>query len=127
MGFNRWFDGWERDRASRRRSNGWLLGLILIAIGLLFLLQNVGIAIGGNWWALFIMIPAIAAGVAGWSMFEWAGRKYTPAMTVPLTLFVLLTFVAAMLFFSLSWSLLWPVFIIIAGLSALLGRVGRSG
>jgi hypothetical protein len=125
MGFNRPFDGWEHDRANRRRGTSWLLGLILIAIGLLFLLQNAGVVIGGNWWALFIMIPAVGAGVVAWTMFERAGRKYTPPISGPITLFVLLTFIAAMLFFSLSWSLLWPVFIIIAGLSALLGRVGH--
>jgi hypothetical protein len=127
MGFNQPFDGWERERGKRRHGNSWLIGLILIAIGVLFLLQNAGIAIGGNWWALFIMIPAIAAGAAAWSMFERAGRKYTPSVNAPLSGFVLLTFVAAMLFFSLSWSLWWPVFIIIVGLSALLGRVGRQG
>jgi hypothetical protein len=125
VGFNKPFDGWDRQRGYRRRGNGWLPGLILIVIGALFLLQNAGIALGGNWWAIFVMIPAIAAGGVAWAMFERAGRKYTPAMSAPLTGFVLLTFIAAMLFFSLSWSLLWPVFIIIAGLSALLGRIGR--
>jgi hypothetical protein len=125
MGFNRPFDPWDRERAERRRSGNWLISLVLIAIGALFLIQNAGISLGGNWWALFILIPAIGCGAAAWGMYERAGHRFIQPMSGPLTGFVILTFITAMFFFSLSWSLLWPVFIIIAGLAALIGRIGR--
>ena len=54
-----------------------------------------------------------------------AGGRFTPAMSGALTGFLVLTFITLMLFFDLSWSLLWPVFLILAGVGALLGRIGR--
>jgi hypothetical protein len=125
MGFNQPFDPWDRQRVARRRNGTWLIGLVLIAIGAIFLLQNAGVSLGAHWWALLIVIPAAACAAAAWSMYERAGYRYAQPMSGPLTGFVVLTFIAVMIFFSLSWSLLWPVFIIIAGLAALFGRVGR--
>jgi hypothetical protein len=125
MGFNQPFDPWGRERVARRRNGSWLIGLILIAIGAVFLLQNAGVSLGAHWWALFIMIPAAGCAAAAWRSFEGAGYRYIQPMSGPLTGFVVLTFIAVMIFFSLSWSLLWPIFIIIAGLAALFGRVGR--
>jgi hypothetical protein len=127
MGFNRPADDWPIGRSERRRSNSWLLGLVLVLVGVLFLLQNVGIIVTtGHWWAIFILIPAVGSGVAALTLYEKAGRRYTPAMAGPLTGFVILTFITAMFFFDLSWGQWWPVFIIIAGLSSILGRMGRS-
>lgn len=126
MGFNRPTDESTQSQWHQPRGGGWVIGLILVAIGIIFLLQNAGITIlTGNWWALFILIPAIGSGVAAWGMFQRAGGRFTPAMSGALTGFLMLTFLTVMFFFDLSWSLWWPVFIIIAGVSALLGRVGR--
>jgi hypothetical protein len=52
-------------RRSQRRSNygslygSWLPGMILILLGGIFLAQNYFGATLHNWWALFILIPAI--------------------------------------------------------------------
>jgi hypothetical protein len=36
--------------------SGWILGLVLIAMGGVFFLQNAGLPVlVGNWWALFIL------------------------------------------------------------------------
>ncbi len=39
----------------------WIAAAILIGVGVVFLLQNPGYAIPGNWWALFLLIPAAFA------------------------------------------------------------------
>ena len=100
--------------------------VLRLVVGIIFLLQNAGITVlTGHWWALFILIPAVGCGVAAWNMFQRACGRFTPAMSGALCGFLMLTFLTAMFFFGLSWSLWWPVFIIIAGVSALLGRIGR--
>jgi len=42
------------------KNNAWIGGLILIGIGLVFLISNLTDYQLNNWWALFILIPAIA-------------------------------------------------------------------
>jgi hypothetical protein len=49
-----------RPMRGRDWSNGWF-GVALIALGMLFLVQNyLGYELR-NWWALFILIPAIGS------------------------------------------------------------------
>ena len=47
-------------------SFGWVGGLILIVLGVVFMLQSAGIMVG-NWWTIFIFIPALvsAARISG--------------------------------------------------------------
>ena len=55
--------------------SGWILGLVLIAVGGVFLLQNSGFPVlVGNWWALFILIPAIGAFAAAWTLYQQTGQ-----------------------------------------------------
>jgi hypothetical protein len=51
-------DAWNERRFNRHRGSGWIWGLGLVALGVIFLLQNFGIFIMNNWWAIFILIPA---------------------------------------------------------------------
>lgn len=100
-------------------STSWIGGLIIIAIGVILLAQNL---IPGfylhNWWALFILIPAIGSLAGAFSQYRAAGRV-TPAVRGSLTGGLLLSFVAAIFLFDWSWGKLWPVFIIFAGLAIL--------
>ena len=59
----------------RRRdgSPGWL-GFILIILGFLFLAQQFGNFSFQNWWALFILIPALSAFGSGFNMWQKDGR-----------------------------------------------------
>lgn len=99
------------------RSNIWL-GVALIALGLLFLVQNyLGYELR-NWWALFILIPAVGAFGAAYSV--WRGHGSTTAAASSLTMGILFTAVAAIFLLELPWGRVWPVFIILAGLGMLL-------
>lgn len=116
------------ERPARRHGRGRLAeaglvpALVLIALGGIFLLQNVGrLPAWGNWWALFILIPAGAAGTA-WTLYRDAGDRLTPAARRAALSAAMLTFVAAMFLFGLNWGLLWPVFLIFIGLEALARR-----
>ncbi len=107
-------------RARRRHSKNWGAGLILIAIGVLFLVSNTTGFSLHNWWALFILIPAFSNFGSALNNYQSNGRL-TRSGRGSLTGALILTLIASVFLFDLDWGLVWPVFLIIGGLSALLG------
>ena len=102
-----------RDRGWR---NGWF-GVALIALGLVFLVENyLGYELH-NWWALFILIPAIGSFSSAW--YVWRNGHSTAAAR-SFTMGILFTAVAAIFLLGLPWGRIWPVFIILAGIGMLL-------
>ncbi len=105
-------------RAMRGGSAGWIGGVILILIGVVFLLQNLtGLSLE-NWWALFILIPAVGAFANAWNNYR-SNERLTSAGRGSLIGGFVLTFIAAVFLFNLDFGNLWPVFIILAGLAIL--------
>jgi hypothetical protein len=109
-------------RGSRRGDGSWIGGIILIFLGVLFLVQNFGILVGGHWWALFIMIPAIGLFVGAYRTYVWAGG-YTPVMLGPLVGGAILTTISLIFLLGLDFGVIWPVFLILAGVGALASGV----
>jgi MFS family permease len=101
----------------------WALvsGLALIALGVVLLLNNAGVLTVNfltNWWALFILLPAIGAFVAAYESWRRA-RAVTGNVISNIVGGLILTFVAGMFLFNLDWGVFWPVFIILAGVGVL--------
>jgi hypothetical protein len=109
----------RRETAVSHNKN-WMGGVILIAIGLIFLATNLTGFQLNNWWALFILIPAISNFASAWGDYQGNGRL-TKSGRGSITGGLILTFIACTFLFSWSWSVIWPVFLIIGGISALLG------
>ena len=79
------------------RYGAWIPGLVLIGLGVVFLIQNyLGREIH-NWWALFILIPVFFMLERGYASLQ-AGRSAE------------------------AIGQLWPIFLIIGGLSLLFSR-----
>jgi CDP-diglyceride synthetase len=96
-------------------------GIIVIGIGVIFLLQNLGVIVRfDNWWALFILIPAVTSFWSGWEAYRMQ-RRFSRAVSGPLTTGCLFLFVALIFLFNWPWDAVWPVFIIIIGLGIMLG------
>jgi len=106
---------------SGARSGQLWFAVTLIVVGAIFLLRNyAGLEIG-NWWALFILIPASASFAAAWS--AWRSGVRPAAVTGPLIGGVMMLSVAAIFLLDLEWSRIWPVFLILIGIGALLPSV----
>lgn len=103
----------------------WIAGAVLILVGLVFLLQNVAGFSLQNWWALFILIPAVGSLWTAGSLYQRNGRKFTAAARGPLTGGIVLLTVAAFFLFNVNWGTAWPVFLIIAGAAVLVGVIVR--
>jgi hypothetical protein len=115
------FDTQNEIPLRRRRENNWIGGVVLIGIGVIFLLSNTvaGFHIN-NWWALFIMIPAVANFGNAWRNYQSHGQM-SRSVRGSLTGGIILTLIASAFLFNLDWGLIWPLFLIVGGLSAVLG------
>ncbi len=99
----------------------WITGLILILLGVLFLLRNTGINIPlDNWWALFILIPAVGALSTAWRIYQNAGNQLTAPARGSLFVGLILLMITAMFLFNISWTLFGPVILILAGIGILI-------
>jgi hypothetical protein len=98
-----------------KHSTSWIGGAILILLGVVFLLQNMGIPFLANWWALFILIPAFWAFVAAWDSYQDNGRL-TRGGAGSLAGGTLLTILALVFLLNLNVGLFWPVLLIVGGL-----------
>jgi hypothetical protein len=104
----------------RRRSGGWIGGAVLIGLGVVFLLQNMGMVGFKNWWALFILIPAFGAFASAWDAYQDAGGRLDSRARGSLFGGVILTMVSMIFLFGLSWTYFGPSILILIGLGILL-------
>jgi hypothetical protein len=103
---------------------GWVLAVVLIIIGIVFLIKNMG-WVGdwsfNNWWALFILIPAVGSFGNAWSSYVSAGRRFDAAVGRSVMFGVLFVAITIIFLLQLNWDKFWPVILIIIGLGLVLG------
>jgi hypothetical protein len=110
------------------RSGTWTVGLILILLGGMFLLRSMGTfeLPLQNWWALFILIPAVGSFDTALRMYRHAGNQLTPAARGSLLVGGVLTFVTIMFLFDISWTFFGPILIILVGIGILFNYTSGS-
>ena len=117
-----------QDRTHRRlrgRDRGWVVALILIAIGVILLLENLGFVAPPNWWAVLLLIPAAGGFASAWRTYNREGRP-TVASAGPFIGGVALVVLAIIFLLDLkmNWDLIGPIALILLGLG-LLARTYR--
>jgi hypothetical protein len=118
----------ERERRREERwsgGGGWVGGVILVGLGLIFLGQNYNIFYLNNWWALFILIPALGSLATAWRIYQAHG-EFAPPVIGPAAVGLFLVCLTASFLFELQWSGLWPLFLIAAGVALLFSGLGRK-
>jgi len=115
----------EERRAARRGryGSGWIGGAVLIALGIILLLSYLGNFYLENWWALFILIPAIGAFGNAWRTYQQEGHRLTASARGSLIGGSILVLITAIFLFNLNWVLLGPIILIVIGLTLLLNFV----
>jgi drug/metabolite transporter (DMT)-like permease len=105
----------------RRADGAWVGAIVLIAIGAVFLARNLGVEMPDHWWALFILIPAVASFASATRSWQAAGRLTGPAIASIVVGIGLLALTAILLFgYNINWNYVWPVVLIGVGVSLLI-------
>lgn len=107
------------------RTGTWVTGLILIVLGAAFLLRTTGIfdLPLKNWWALFILIPAVGAFDTAIRIYRSADNRLTAPARGSLLVGLVLTFVTISFLFNLDMAIFGPVMIILVGIALLAGNL----
>lgn len=108
------------ESGSRRDNNSWIAGVAIIIVGVVFLIGNFTDYQLNNWWAIFILIPGIFSFVKAWNTRKADGR-WSKAARGSLIGGLGVTLVAVIFLFDLDWGKVWPLFLILGGVAALLG------
>ena len=106
----------ERRRGGPSGSIGF--ALVLILIGVFFLARQISGFEFHNWWAFFILIPALSSFGTAYRLWMRSGRfSFGVWSAFYGGLFPLL--VAFMFLFDLDWGAFWPLFVILPGFGML--------
>ncbi len=116
----------EERRADKDNNAPWIVGAVLIVVGIVLLLQNFGFTALTNWWALFILIPGVGSFGTAWAIYRNQGGQFTTAMLGPILIGLILIGVSFAFLFevTVNWNLLFPIILILVGIGALLGSMG---
>jgi hypothetical protein len=109
----------ERPAPPQTRFGSWVPGIVLIALGLIFLAREYGGLTLENWWALFILIPAYFTLERAYAYYR---VNDTRSATGPAIGGLALLALTAIFLLDLPIGQLWPIFLIIAGIGLLLSR-----
>ncbi|HSD84670.1 MAG TPA: hypothetical protein VLG46_12460 [Anaerolineae bacterium] len=112
----------EQRQARGVGSGAWIGGAVLILLGIIFLLQNFGALAIGNWWALFILLPAFGAFARAWNLYRMNGRL-TAGARWALIGGIMLAMIAVFFLFNLNFGTAWPAFLILTGIGLLLNAM----
>jgi len=106
--------------------SSWMIGVVLILLGLAFLLERAGvISMLGNWWSIFIYLAAFASLANAWRSYR--AHEFGSNASGSLVWGLVLVVVASIFMFNLSWDMWWPAIVIAIGAGIVAGTlIGNS-
>lgn len=110
----------EKEGAAEGNGSNWIVALVMIVVGIGLLASNFTEFSFNNWWALFMLIPAIGMLRTVWADHQAHGRL-TGRSTGPLIGGLATLVMMGVFLFNLSWSGLWPLGLIFGGIAVWLG------
>lgn len=113
----------HRQRRAERGANAWIIGAVLVGVGVLLMMQNLSLFPTFNAWALLGLIPAAGCFAAAWRNFNNNGEIVSGGVIAPFLaglVFIVITG-ALLLELNLDWALVVPALLILAGVSVLFG------
>jgi cation transport ATPase len=110
----------REERRAARSGSEWIIGIVLVAMGLLLFAQNMQIVVFQNWWALFILIPALGSFGTAWGLARADGGHFNRRARSAAIVGLGLTLVTVMFLFNLNWTIFGPALLLLAGVGILI-------
>ena len=111
----------DTESSPRGHLNSLLMGLAFVVVGVFALLVTTGNFSMQNWWVLFLLIPIAYLAAQTFRSYQAEGKLAGNARWAILGTLTLTT-VFFIFLFGLDWGRIWPIFIILGGISLFLGR-----
>jgi hypothetical protein len=126
-GIMKWKNPKKTNKENKNQSSNLWIGLIFIFGGVAVLLNQFDLLpFELNWWALFIIMPAAGFMSGAYNRFRANEDLFSMEVAFPALIGLFLTALSFSLLvgaaWNINWSLLWPVIIILVGLSMIFGR-----
>jgi hypothetical protein len=107
-------------------SNLWI-GLAFIAGGVIVLLNQTGLlSFEFNWWALFIIFPAVGSFSSAYKHYRATNNLFEMGVMMPILIGLFMLALAYNLLsgngWNFNWNLYWPAIFIVIGLGMIFGR-----
>ena len=102
--------------------SSWGTGAVLIVVGIVLVISNVTGFAFNNWWALFMLIPAIFLLGSVWRDYQANGRLTSGSTGYLIGGLGSLVAAAVFLFDSISWGSIWPIAFVFGGIAVLLSN-----
>ncbi len=80
-----------------------------------------------NWWAMLFLVPLFFLGTRIRELRAKRGGEFPPEARGPITGFLSIALVMVIFLLDLDWGDVWPLFIILVGVSFLFGAGKGSG
>jgi hypothetical protein len=104
----------------REHETNWIPGVILIVLGAIFLLGTLTGYQLQNWWAVFLLIPALGGLTEAYRRYR-GGEGFTRRVQSNLFIGLLLTALACVFLFNLNMALFGPLLLVLLGVLILSG------
>jgi hypothetical protein len=110
----------RQERRAARSGSEWIVGIVLVLIGVVWYARTMNIVFIQNWWALFILIPALGSFATAWGMARTAGGHFGMRARSAFVFGLGLTLVTVMFLFNLNWTIFGPALLLLVGLGLLI-------
>ena len=111
----------ENEKHSSVGNSSTVMAIIFIIVGVGLIVSNITGFEFDNWWVLFMFIP-VAMFIRNIYMDYQANGRLTSASTGAIIASIAIVLVASTFVFeAITWSMIWPVGLIFAGISIFLG------
>ncbi len=113
---------------TRNEGNAVATAFTLIIVGGVFLLRNLDLLpMDSNWWAMLLLVPLFFLGTRIRELRAKHGGGIPVEARGLLTGFLSITLVMVIFLLGLDWGDVWPLFIILVGVSFLFGTGRGTG
>jgi hypothetical protein len=112
----------DAEKGSNQQSGNVGMAIIFIIAGVALIVSNVSGFEFDNWWVLFMFIPVAFFAQNIYRDYRVNGRLTPQSTGSIIASLAILATAAVFLFEAITWSAIWPIGLIIAGIAMFLGN-----